>query len=65
MTPDLIRLITEYRAIEETDLLHKQTRGNENVAIGLTVRTVRRQEILYELLDWIRNAEDALKNDQN
>jgi hypothetical protein len=66
MAIDLLKLITEYHAIEKTDRLHKQAQcSNENEAIGFTVRTVRRQEILHELLTWIRSAENVLKNEHN
>jgi hypothetical protein len=66
MATDLLKLIAEYRAIQETDQLFRQRQcRNEGESIGFTVRTVRRQEIIHELLAWIRRAEDVLKNDQN
>jgi hypothetical protein len=66
MATGLKKLITEYRAIEEIDHQHKQARcKNEDDSTGFRIRMVRRQEILHEILAWIRRARDTLKNDHN
>jgi hypothetical protein len=63
MATDLRKLIAEYRASEETDLRHKQAhRKDESESSGFRVRRARRREILRELLAWIRNAKDILKD---
>jgi hypothetical protein len=60
---DLRNLISEYCAIEKMDrLLLSTDRADETELIGLSVREMRRREILFELATWLAAAEDVGKS---
>jgi hypothetical protein len=60
---DLRNLISEYCAIEKMDrLLLSTDRADETELIGLSVREMRRREILVELATWLAAAEDVGKS---
>ena len=60
METDLRNLISEYCAIEKMDrLLLSTDRADKTELIGLSVREMRRREILVELTTWITAAEDV------
>jgi len=59
----LQNFISEYCAIEKMDrLLLSTDRADETELIGLTVREMRRREILFELTTWLTAAEDFGKS---
>ena len=59
METDLQNLISEYCAIEKIDrLLLSTDRADETELIGLSVREMRRREILFELTTCLTAAED-------
>ena len=63
METDLQNLISEYCAIEKMDrLLLSTDRADETELIGLSVREMRRREILFELTTWLTTAEDFGKS---
>jgi hypothetical protein len=56
-------LVSEYCAIEKMDrLLLSTDRADETELIGLSVREMRRREILFELATWLAAAEDVGKS---
>jgi hypothetical protein len=63
MAINLERLGAEFRATKEIDrLLSAQHLANESESIGVAFRIIRRQDILREMLAWIKCAEDSLKS---
>ena len=64
VTTDSLKLILEYRAIQEIDrILQRSGTTHETELIGLRARVIRRQEILRQLTALARVADGVPSND--